>query len=240
MDAVVTPHTLVVVDADVLTGGAPIVVLAPHPDDESLGCGALLAHAFAHDGAHVICMTDGSASHPGSREWPPARLAAARRRELARAIGHLGGTGVDMTWLGHPDGWLGAQNPDAVVASVAGICRRIEARHLFAPAADDHHEDHKSTARIALRVKKENPEITLFTYPLWSRWDDPEFAAAVARHDPVALDPGQWRAAKRAAITAHATQLGHIIHDDPTGFVMSRAFTDAFADSPEIYWRTPA
>ncbi len=51
----------------IAAGAAPIVVLAPHPDDESLGCGALLAAAFAGKGARVVCLTDGSGSHPGSR-----------------------------------------------------------------------------------------------------------------------------------------------------------------------------
>ena len=50
--------------ADALLGGRPLLVLAPHPDDESLGCGALLAHGLAGPGAHVACLTDGAASHP--------------------------------------------------------------------------------------------------------------------------------------------------------------------------------
>ena len=53
------------VAASVLLRGRPLLVLAPHPDDESLGCGALLAQAFAGAGAHVACLTDGAASHPG-------------------------------------------------------------------------------------------------------------------------------------------------------------------------------
>jgi len=237
VDTIVTPTYPTAVDAGTLTGGAPIVVLAPHPDDESLGCGALLAHAFAHDGAHVICMTDGSASHLGSRAWPAARLAAERRGELRRAIGHLGGTDADMTWLGHPDGWLGAQDQDAVVATVAAICLATGARHLFAPAPEDHHEDHKATSRIAVRVADRITRLSLWTYPVWSRWDEPETWTC---NNHLTLDIGQWRAAKRAAIQSHATQLGQVIQDDPDGFVMSKAFVDKFANSAEIYRRVGA
>jgi len=226
------------VSAEFLTCSAPIVVLAPHPDDESLGCGALLAQAFAHNGAHVICMTDGSASHPGSHAWPPARIAVERQRELSHAIRLLGGTEDNLTWLGHPDGWLGAQNLDAVVDVVGAIVRRTGALHMFAPSVDDHHEDHKATARIALQVRAENPGLTLFTYPLWSRWDDPHSNVAISSRNPVTLDPGQWLATKQAAIACHATQLGQVIDDDPAGFIMSPAFVDAFANAPEIYWRT--
>ena len=230
----------VTVAAGVLTGNAPIVVLAPHPDDESLGCGALLAHAFAHCGAHVICMTDGSASHPGSADWPPARLATERRGELGRAVEHLGGGPDDVTWLGHSDGGLGAQDAEAVAAVIAGTCRRTGARRLFAPAPEDHHEDHKATARIARMVTQGRADIALYHYPVWSRWDDPDLARRVARHNPVALDPGPWRTAKRRAIDAHATQLGQIVQDDPAGFVLPQAFVEAFANGAEIYWRSPA
>lgn len=203
MDLAVKPPPFV--PAERLTGGAPIVVLAPHPDYESLGCGALLAHAFAHHGAHVICMTDGSASHPGSQTWPPSRIAAQRHRELLHAIRQLGGKDDDLTWLGHTDGWLGAQDCSAIMNGIHAVVRRTGAQHVFAPSFDDHHEDHKATARIAVDLVADNPGLTLFTYPLWSRWDDPYFNAAISSRNPVMLDPGQWLAAKRAAIACHAT-----------------------------------
>jgi LmbE family N-acetylglucosaminyl deacetylase len=219
-----------------LTGTAPIMVLAPHPDDESLGCGGLLAYAFAHHGAHVVCMTDGSASHPGSRDWPPARLAAERQRELRLAVRMLGGRVRDVTWLGHPDGWLGAQDDGPIIARLVSLCRAWRVRHLFAPAPEDHHEDHKSTARIARKVIDAAPDLTLFSYPVWSRWDDPALLSRVARL-PFVLDTAPWQAPKRAAIAAHASQLGQVVRDDPAGFTMLPAFVDAFVDRPEIFWR---
>jgi LmbE family N-acetylglucosaminyl deacetylase len=237
VDAVLSPATLQSVAPETLTGAAPILVLAPHPDDESLGCGGLLAHAFAHHGAHVVCMTDGSSSHPGSRDWPPTRLAAERQREFISAVKALGGRAQDLTWLGHPDGWLGAQDHDPIIAILAGLCRTKGMRHLFAPAPEDHHEDHKSTARIARRMAEATPGLTLFTYPVWSRWDNPDLLSRVAHHAPVALDTTPWRTAKRAAIAAHASQLGQLVRDDPAGFTMSPAFVDAFIGQPEIFWR---
>ncbi|MFW8637553.1 PIG-L deacetylase family protein [Cribrihabitans pelagius] len=97
------------------------MVLAPHPDDESLGCGALLARAFAGAGAHVICLTDGCASHPRSRLWPPERLAALRQQEMARAIECLGGTTGDLTWLGLADAELYRANASAVATRLEQV-----------------------------------------------------------------------------------------------------------------------
>ena len=48
-----------------LLGERPLVVLAPHPDDETLGCGALIFDAASRGAdCHIICVTDGSRSHP--------------------------------------------------------------------------------------------------------------------------------------------------------------------------------
>lgn len=228
------------VTASALTGGAPIVVLAPHPDDESLGCGALLAHAFDTHGAHVICMTDGGGSHPGSALWSGERLAAMRRQELSHAIVRLGGTPGDMTWLGHPDGWLGAQDQSRIAADIVVLSLAQGARHLFAPAPEDHHADHRATARIAGQVAQAIPGLTVYSYPVWSRWDDPDLLDRVADRHPVALDSEPWRVRKSLAIAAHRSQRGLLVDDDPAGFQMTPDFIAAFTDQPEIYWRAAA
>lgn len=225
------------ISAQALTGRAPIVVLAPHPDDESLGCGALLAHAFDTHGAHVICMTDGGGSHPGSVDWPADRLAAMRRQELSHAIVRLGGRPTDVTWLGHPDGWLGTRDPDGIVADIVAVCCARGARHLFAPAPEDHHEDHRTTARIAQQVVRALPDLTLFSYPVWSRFDDPHFLDRVADRGPVAFESAAWRARKSLAIAAHRTQRGLVVEDDPDGFSLPPDMIDAFTTQPEIFWK---
>ena len=64
------------ISVDDLLGGRALVVLSPHPDDETLGCGALLHDASSQGvSCHVVCVTDGSRSHPNSIQWPAPRLA---------------------------------------------------------------------------------------------------------------------------------------------------------------------
>jgi LmbE family N-acetylglucosaminyl deacetylase len=220
-----------------LVGERPIMVLAPHPDDETLGCGTLLSHAFDGSGAHVVCLTDGAASHPGSRSHPPAALARTRRAELEQAVTHLGGSVSDVTWLGLPDGALGTVTAMEVADRIAALADKLGVQHVFAPAQEDAHEDHKATARIARLLGGLRPELEIWAYPVWSRWDEPDFCALVDGHRPVTLDGSAFRIRKSAAINAHASQLGGVIEDDPTGFRMAPGFVDRFLEGDEIFWR---
>ena len=75
---------------EILDGATP-VVLAPHPDDEVIGCGGLLA-AAADCGVRpiIVHVTDGSGSHPGSRAFPREALIALRQHEACSAAKRLG------------------------------------------------------------------------------------------------------------------------------------------------------
>ncbi|MDQ0754490.1 LmbE family N-acetylglucosaminyl deacetylase [Arthrobacter sp. B3I4] len=92
-------------DAGELAGLA-FIVLAAHPDDESLGAGGLMArlHALGAE-VRVLLCTAGEASHPGSPSTTPDQLADLRLREFAGALGGLV-PAADWRYLGLPDGKL--------------------------------------------------------------------------------------------------------------------------------------
>lgn len=226
-------------DRSVFSGSERLAVLSPHPDDESLACGALLARAFAGPGAHVICLTDGSASHPNSILWPRRRLAHLRRKELTRAIVCLGGSARDLTWLAMTDATLYRADLRVVTERLEQAILGSGAQHVFVPAAEDHHEDHQATARFAVELRAHRPEWSFYSYPVWCRWDDPDFEKTVAVHSPVRVPPGRYLASKRAAINAHGSQLGKVVLDDPSGFTLPPRFVEKFATEDEIFWKMP-
>ncbi|MDF2231286.1 PIG-L family deacetylase [Albimonas sp. CAU 1670] len=235
-DGPVPPPPVVASTLEGLLRGHPALVLAPHPDDESLACGALLAAAFAGPGAHVICLTDGGASHVGSPTWPREALSALRRRELECALERLGGSAQDLTWLGLPDARTDEiANLGPTLAAVIEAIRRTRARSLFAPCETDPHCDHEVAASVA-RAAARMTGLRLFSYPVWSRWHDPAFRARLGRVREHRFDPGPWRAAKRAAIRCHRSQLGEVISDAPQAFEMAPAFVEMFETGPEIFF----
>ncbi|UWQ19968.1 PIG-L deacetylase family protein [Jannaschia sp. W003] len=218
---------------------APVLVLAPHADDESLGCGLLLSEIWRGGGAaHVACLTDGAASHPNSRSHPPARMARLREEEMARAVGLLGGTPGDVTFLGLPDAALHrVHGPGADLArDVTALVDRLDAGTLVAPSPLDPHCDHEAGALAARAVAAGRPGLRLLFYPVWSRWTAPGRVAPV----PAGTRPFRWsrgrRHDKRAAIYAHASQMGRVVRDDPDGFAMPEGFAEAFVDAPETFF----
>jgi LmbE family N-acetylglucosaminyl deacetylase len=82
----------------------PFIVVAPHPDDESLACGGLLAEACRQGlRGKVVVVSDGVGSHPNSKAYPPDRLRSLREEEARQAATELGLKPEDMFFLGLPD-----------------------------------------------------------------------------------------------------------------------------------------
>lgn len=89
-----------------------VVVIAPHPDDETLGCGGWLAACCANGWeVRVVVLTDGSASHPGHPALTPELLARQRRNECLEACRALGLPENRVEFWGLPDGQLDRLDP---------------------------------------------------------------------------------------------------------------------------------
>jgi LmbE family N-acetylglucosaminyl deacetylase len=96
--------------------GERILVVAPHPDDEALGCGGLIQQAVANGAdVHVLLMTNGDASQFavvfGEREapWVPANMVSLGKRrqdESRSAMMELGLPRGHMHFLGFPNNGL--------------------------------------------------------------------------------------------------------------------------------------
>src|SRR5690242_4645032 len=117
---------LPLVEPQALVGDGPVLVLAPHPDDESLGCGGLIAACCARgQDVYVVILTDGAGSHPHSRDYPAARLSRLREEEARAAVAALGLADDRISFFGLPDGRapLRGRRLRAVAAQIEAVAR---------------------------------------------------------------------------------------------------------------------
>jgi LmbE family N-acetylglucosaminyl deacetylase len=225
------------------------MVFAPHPDDETLGCGGtILRKRDSGATVRVVFMTDGAASHPGL--IPADELARLRRGEAMAATASLGVPSQDVTWLGLPDAGL-AQHHAQAVAQVAALLALHHPPQIFLPFPKQEHPDHMATHAIVMQALAESGQSSwLCQYPIWflKRWpfvkeQAPEPTSPPA-HDfnplgefNLRVDLGALAERKRAAIAEHKTQM--VRRDgDPAwhtlGDVSGGDFLESFFDA-EIF-----
>jgi LmbE family N-acetylglucosaminyl deacetylase len=189
---------------DWLPATARLVVVAPHPDDEVLACGALLAmHAARHGECCVVAVTDGEASHPGSTLWSPKKLAAVRGAERVEGLRRLGLCGVRVHGVGLPDG--------AVHAQRAQLQQRLNdvlqpADVVVATWSQDGHPDHDACGTAAQQACAA-VGCCLLTAPVWMwHWATPgDVRVPWHRLRALPADSTAWNR-KQAALQAHASQ----------------------------------
>jgi LmbE family N-acetylglucosaminyl deacetylase len=191
-----------------------VLMIAPHPDDESIAAGGLLQAALAAGAAvRVLVLTDGD-----NNPWPQrviekrwriaaadrARWGARRRAEAEAAMRVLGLAPEAMRFLGLPD--LGitdllmrreATAPNALRAELAGFAPDL----LVVPDIRDRHPDHSAAFLLAHAALAAAPRaVRMLAFAVHGGGPAGEDAVVVP------LDALQ-RERKRAAIEAHASQM---------------------------------
>ena len=143
-----------------------LVVVAPHPDDETLGLGATIAQLVASGvDVQVVSVSDGGAAQPGATASERTRLATTRRHELRRATAVL--SVPAPVSLGLPDGQLADHEDTAHRFARRGPrgCRR-PAAWCAATWRGDGHPDHEAVGRAAAPACARTGA-ELLEYPVW-------------------------------------------------------------------------
>lgn len=236
-DFLAAAETLPFADLSALTGGRGLVVVAPHPDDESLGCGGLIAAACAAGiPVRLVVVSDGVGSHPNSRSYPPERLRGLREKETHDAAAALGLAAEHVHFLRLPDRFVPSTGPDAeaAAAAIASAAQEIDAGAITVTWRHDPHCDHEASAALVDLVRASAPSIRVLAYPVWG-WTLPADAEVGAAPRGVRLDISAHLGAKARAVAAHRSQVEDLIDDDPAGFRLDSAMLGRFARPFEIY-----
>ena len=199
---------------DRLSAHTRLLVVAPHPDDETLATGILIQRVLAAGGTvRVLLLTDGD-NNPWPQRWLERRLlvgaadrvrwAARRRGELGAALRALGLDDGHVIAMGWPDQGLTRQVAREAPACVDALVRalgRTQPNLVAMPALDDRHPDHGAAhvlMRLALERWTERPEVWLYRVHGGS--------TEVRRSLPCVADVAT-SVRKRTALGCHASQL---------------------------------
>lgn len=177
----------------------PTIVIAPHPDDETLGAGGLIAWLRqAGCPVTIVAVTDGENCYPGE---DPGLL---RQAEQAAALAHLGVEAASIQRLHLPDSGLSQHEEELYETLLALLPPEA---HLIAPWAGDFHPDHEVCGRVARRLAlRKGLALTAYFFWTWHR-GTPELLAGLPL---VKMDLERGlQAAKREALLCHASQLHH-------------------------------
>ena len=188
-----------------------ILVFAPHPDDEVIGCGGqICAHVAQGDQVEVVFMTNGEA---GDLDLPATELAALRKTEAETASKLLGIS--QLQWLGLPDG--GVTYHTQTVSQIAKIIRTVKPDAVYGPHAQDAHTDHQAAHQLiaesvnraassAFPMADTTPwrVATWLSYEVWTPLSRPQFCADIAKH----LET------KREAMRAYQSQLKNVAYEE--------------------------
>ena len=201
------------------------VVVAPHPDDETLGCGAAIARKRdAGTDVTVVVVTDGRHSHRSDRITPD-QLAALRAAEAEAACRRLGVGRSDLHLLGLEEGTVAARS-DEITRQLAAILDDVRPDDVLTTCGADWHVDHQvvsSATRAAVAAAA--PAARLLEFPIWYWVDGPWLhdpgqpqrvwsylrdPVRAARLQATTVRADDFLAAKRAALAEYRSQTSNL------------------------------
>jgi LmbE family N-acetylglucosaminyl deacetylase len=138
------------------------LILAPHPDDEALGCAGTIA-LLNESGVSstVVLLTDGESLNGA----PSPEIGVVRRQEGIRCSEILGCG--EPIFIGLPDGEMEAHIEEAV-NRLSPIIGQMRPDLIFSPSPLDYHRDHLATAKIAVKLMREAGTFQMAFYEVYS------------------------------------------------------------------------
>jgi len=208
------------------------LVVAPHPDDETLGCGGAIASLRSIDcDVSVLVVGDGTLSHPNSKKYPPQALLELRESETISALAILGVETTAINFLRLPDGSVSSHNPD-----ISNYLAQINPQIVFLPLRYDPHPDHRASFQLVSNALTSlNIPARRIEYPIWD-WDDSQGKNwDNSKLKSWRLDISFVGELKQQAIACYRSQITNLIDDDPQGFRLTEEMLANFTRPVEVY-----
>jgi|HubBroStandDraft_1064217.scaffolds.fasta_scaffold42608_1 LmbE family N-acetylglucosaminyl deacetylase len=201
-----------------------VLVIAPHPDDEVLGCGGSIAKLTAAGAqVQVSYLTSGE---QGSGEVPAGELGLLREREARAAVSVLGVDPDGLSFLRISDGAIDPRCL-AQAEAVMRLVREVRPVLVYLPHEHDGSFDHQAAHQLAIRA------VDMAGSRNFAHLGDPHWVPAVLGYEvwspisrPAYLeDIGEFAAARVAALGCYSSQTGkgagQATHVGPAGLALA-------------------
>jgi N-acetylglucosamine malate deacetylase 1 len=142
-----------------------ILVVAPHPDDETIGCGGtLIRHVRRGDRVTAVFLTSGEL---GLKQLAPKEAWRVRESEAQEAAGVLGL--ADVRFLRCPD-WFVSDHIEEAAALLRPVLAREQPALIYVPHALEWHPDHKAALPVLRSAlgQRDVASPTIRTYEVWT------------------------------------------------------------------------
>lgn len=221
--------------------GGRVMVVAPHMDDESLGCGLLLATHPDKTRVHVVFATDGSRSpEPADGErGRAAGLVTQRESEAREALSVLGIPPANARFLGFEDGSL-ARDGARLSAALVECARDLSPQHLFVPFRYDWHPDHVAVNQAVCEARNQGhidaEVVEYFVYSQRRLLPAGDIRAYLPSEALRRLGPGpEWATRlKRRALECHHSQTTRYF-DGQARPILTPELLDRVCAEPEVF-----
>lgn len=220
-------------------GFGTTLIVAPHADDESLGCGGVISLLRKYNQeVFILLLSDGTLSHPNSMKFPAEKLRELREQELIDAATILGVPAENLIFCRYKDRNVpDSSHPDFsnALLNMDKMLSIIKPQSIFVPWRKDPHPDHLAAFELISNAETGNAKI--YEYPIWlneiGKTEDFPSADEIL---PFRLDISSVLKQKTKAIAAHQSQISDLINDDPEGFRLSGEMLEHFNRPYEIFY----
>ncbi|MBR8838139.1 MAG: PIG-L family deacetylase [Stigonema ocellatum SAG 48.90 = DSM 106950] len=223
------------------------MVFSPHQDDETFGCGGMIALKREHGiRVVVVFLTDGQ----GSNATDP-QIVEIRKKEALEALKILGVEPAEIHFLEKPDGTLKdlpATQRQQTIEQLAELIKFYKPEEVYVPHRKDCHKDHEATYELVKEAISDDKtrsvyaqagiEVEVLQYHIWLLWRAPLFIMLKLKDIATAyrLSIESVQDKKNRAIRSYYSQIGGL----PRGFVKRFLGPDEIFFKVEEYHSLPA
>jgi LmbE family N-acetylglucosaminyl deacetylase len=192
---------------------ASAMVFSPHQDDETFGCGGMIAQKREQDITVVVTfLTDGGGAYHANPQVQN-KIIEIRKQESLNALGILGVQPSEIYFLDKEDGSLPDLNEpekQQTINEIASLLKRYQPGEVYVPHRKDCHRDHEATYELVKEaIAQTGIQVELLQYPIWVFWRAPLFILLKIKDISTAyrLSITSVQEKKKRAIAAYSSQM---------------------------------